>query len=45
MLKIFDTGFSKLANVVYAKDLQRQMDSLDIPIMCLSVEPGGVRTG
>jgi NAD(P)-dependent dehydrogenase (short-subunit alcohol dehydrogenase family) len=37
-------GYSKLANVLFAKELQRRLDAFGIPILSLSVHPGGVAT-
>ncbi|KZT34655.1 NAD(P)-binding protein [Sistotremastrum suecicum HHB10207 ss-3] len=42
MLKRY--GFSKLAQILHSKYLQSQFDAASIPIICLSVHPGGIQT-
>ncbi|KAF9014141.1 NAD-P-binding protein [Cyathus striatus] len=37
-------GHSKLANILHIKELQRRLDTDNIPITCMSVHPGAVRT-
>jgi NAD(P)-dependent dehydrogenase (short-subunit alcohol dehydrogenase family) len=37
-------GLSKLLNVLMAKELQRRLDAENIPIISLSLHPGGVNT-
>ncbi|THH19385.1 hypothetical protein EUX98_g8787 [Antrodiella citrinella] len=35
---------SKLATILFTKELQRRLDEQDIPIICLSVHPGTINT-
>ncbi|KAF2798650.1 short-chain dehydrogenase [Melanomma pulvis-pyrius CBS 109.77] len=37
-------GYAKLANVLFAKELQRRLDAQGVPILSLSVHPGAVGT-
>ncbi|TDL17586.1 NAD-P-binding protein [Rickenella mellea] len=37
-------GKSKLANMLWANELQRQFDAQSVPVICMSVDPGGVIT-
>jgi len=37
-------GRSKLANILFAKQLQRHFDEQKIPILCLSLHPGAINT-
>jgi len=41
---IMRTGRSKLANILFTKELQRHFDEQKIPIICLSLNPGTVNT-
>lgn len=36
---------SKLANILWTKQLQERYDAKNIPIICISLHPGGVHTG
>lgn len=38
------TGLSKLANILHIKQLQRLLNSENVPITCISVHPGPVAT-
>ena len=38
-------ALSKLANVLYAKELQRKLKTEGIPITVMAVDPGSVMTG
>ncbi|KAF8909345.1 NAD-P-binding protein [Gymnopilus junonius] len=37
-------GYSKLANILHIKELQRRLDSEDVNIICVAVHPGAVLT-
>ena len=37
-------GYGKLTNVLFASELQRRLDAQGVPILSLSVHPGGVAT-
>ncbi|XP_014550067.1 hypothetical protein COCVIDRAFT_116571 [Bipolaris victoriae FI3] len=37
-------GYSKLANILFTKELQRRLDNIEVPILTISVNPGGVGT-
>ncbi|KAF2002878.1 NAD(P)-binding protein [Amniculicola lignicola CBS 123094] len=37
-------AYAKLANVIFTQELQRRFDAKDVPILALSVHPGGVGT-
>lgn len=37
-------GLSKLANILHIKHLQKQLDSENIPITCMALNPGAVAT-
>jgi hypothetical protein len=39
------TAYTKLANVLWTKELQRQFDAKKIPITAMSVHPGNVMSG
>ncbi|KAG8991450.1 hypothetical protein FRB94_005323 [Tulasnella sp. JGI-2019a] len=41
---VYAYGTSKLANILFAKELQRQFDEQGIPALSLSVHPGAVYT-
>ena len=38
-------GLSKLANLLFTRELQKRFDSADIAAVTVAVHPGGVRTG
>lgn len=38
-------GYSKLANILYAKELQRHLDAEGAPIIVTSAHPGSIVTG
>lgn len=38
-------GYSKLAGILFITELQRRLNTDHIPIICLSIHPGGVLTG
>jgi len=37
-------GYSKLANILHIKELQKRLDSENINIVCMAVHPGAVLT-
>ncbi|KAJ3719287.1 short-chain dehydrogenase [Lentinula raphanica] len=37
-------GYSKLANILFAKELQRRLDEAGLPAISVAVHPGGVKT-
>src|ERR1700733_9720439 len=37
-------GISKLCNILHIRELQRRLDEERVPITCLSLHPGTVRT-
>ncbi|KAI0790325.1 NAD-P-binding protein [Abortiporus biennis] len=37
-------ALSKLANALFAKELQKKLDEEKVPILCLSLHPGAVKT-
>ena len=39
------SGISKLCNVLFTNELQRRLNEQGLPIICLSVHPGGVHEG
>ena len=41
----FRYGNSKLANILFAKELQRRLDREGVPIISLTLDPGVVNTG
>lgn len=38
-------GYSKLANILHSKELQRRFKAETIPITCISLHPGIITTG
>ncbi|KAF5318544.1 hypothetical protein D9619_010895 [Psilocybe cf. subviscida] len=42
--RLMTYGFSKLANILHIKHLQKQFDSENIPITCIALHPGVVAT-
>ncbi|KAJ3913584.1 hypothetical protein F5877DRAFT_52061, partial [Lentinula edodes] len=38
-------GYSKLANILFAKELQHKLDEAGIQAISVAVHPGGVKTG
>lgn len=44
MIIRYPSGYSKLANILHIKALQKRLDAEGIPITCLAVHPGPVLT-
>jgi hypothetical protein len=38
-------GLSKLANILFTKEIQKRFDAEGIPAISISLHPGGVLTG
>lgn len=38
-------GYTKLANLLHAKELQKRLDAQGAPIIVTAIHPGGIMTG
>ncbi|CAH0052317.1 unnamed protein product [Clonostachys solani] len=44
-IKILHYSLAKMANIMFAQELQRRLDKLGVPIISLSLNPGAVKSG
>lgn len=43
-IKILHYSLAKMANIMFAQELQRRLDKLGVPIISLSLNPGAVKS-